>query len=308
MPYLSAALSAALSEYADSAADSAVDKDGIPALDGPETTDPEDAESFLVPNSRVFGVELDGEARAYPWRILVWHEIANDTLGGTNVAVTYCPLTGTVIGYERGETTFGVEGRLINSNLICFDRATDSWWPQVLGTCVEGAFEGYSLREFPVTRTTWERWVDAHPETTVVTENTGYVRDYGRDPYGGYGASDSILLPVMVEDDRHHPKETVVGARTADGAVAFLKERLADERLIEGSVGGTPYLCVYGLEHDRGYVYRNPEAVGVEADGERFRVDGERLSAGELPLAPINSFDAMWFAWVAFYPGTERYG
>jgi hypothetical protein len=215
-------------------------KDGIPSIDEPTFTSASEAPGLLGPDSIVFGVARNGVVKAYPQYVLVWHEIANDTLGDLPVSVTYCPLTGTTQGFYRGETTFGVSGNLVNSNLVVYDRGTDSRWPQMLATAISGSLAGRSLREFPLTWTTWGRWKREHPETQVLTEETGYVRDYGRDPYGsyaadsGYYADRGTLFAPLRENDRYHPKAVVVGARTTDGAIAFYEPALRKQGLLEG--------------------------------------------------------------------------
>ncbi len=128
--------------------DGGVPKDGIPAVDEP-TFQPAEAAS-LADDDVVYGVEWDGEAKAYPQYILVHHEIVNDTVRGDPVAVTCCPLTGTAQGFEHGETNFGVSGRLVNSNLTMYDRDTDSWWPQMVATAIRGPGKGETLEEFRV--------------------------------------------------------------------------------------------------------------------------------------------------------------
>jgi hypothetical protein len=287
-----------------------VGQDGIPAVDDPAIGDVEAGDEMMDPGDVVFGVELGGEARAYPQHVLVWHEIANDELGGTPIAVTYCPLTGTAIGFERGSTTFGVSGDLVNSNLIAYDRGTESRWPQVLGTATAGPLERSALREFRVTWTTWERWTDAHPETTTITEETGYARDYDDDPYGsynprsGYYADGDPMFATMNEDDRLEPKEVVIGARSADGAFAVRRGRLREERLIGTEVGEAPSLVAYDPTLDTGYAYRNPEGAAVSVEGEGYALGGEDYGADDLPLEGVNAFDAMWFAWAGFYPDT----
>ncbi|MFC7137337.1 DUF3179 domain-containing (seleno)protein [Halobaculum litoreum] len=115
-------------------------KDGIPSVDDPQFAAAD--EVSLAADDVVFGYAGADDVTAYPQSVLVWHEVVNDTLDGTPVAVTYCPLTGTAMGFERGETTFGVSGRLVNNNLVLYDRATDSRWPQVLATAVSGPHEG----------------------------------------------------------------------------------------------------------------------------------------------------------------------
>ncbi|SNR51317.1 DUF3179 domain-containing protein [Halorubrum vacuolatum] len=285
--------------------------DGIPSIDDPRFTAADDPPANLDGGDPVFGVEFDGEAKAYPQYILVWHEIVNDVVGDESVAVTYCPLTGTAQGFYRGASEFGVSGRLINSNLVMFDRGTDSWWPQMLPVGISGPHEGAYLEEFQVIWTTWDRWRDQYPETTVLTEETGHARDYGSDPYGeynppsGYYDNERTLFPPLASDDRFPRKEVVIGARNADGAMAVPKDALRERTVIEGTVDGTPYATVYDEALDTGYVYRNPDDTSVEPDGDTFLVDGETHAPDALPLDREIGFDAMWFAWYGYYPSTE---
>ena len=300
-----------LSTFAENAVSGGPPKDGIPSIDDPNFDSAAEGDEDLDPEDPVFGVEIDGDARAYRQDVLVHHEIVNDTVGGRNVAVSYCPLTGTVVGFERGDVEFGVSGMLVNNNLIMYDRATDSWWPQILGTAVTGELTGASLRELRVTWTTWERWRDEHPETQVLNTNTGYARNYGRDPYGsynprgGYYDNDRFLFDNLDEDDRLPPKDIVIGARSTDGAVAFEKELLREEGLLETTVGGVPYLAAYDPALDTAYIYRNPDKISVERTSEGYGNPDGTHGAGSLPLGSVNAFDGMWFAWVGFYPDLE---
>jgi hypothetical protein len=291
-------------------------KDGIPSIDEPSFVGSDDA-GFLDPGDPVFGVARDGTVKAYPQKILVQHEIVNDRLGDFPVAVTYCPLTGTVQGFERGETTFGVSGRLINNNLVMYDRATEAWWPQILATSIPGPWNPdpgtHSLREFRLVWTSWEQWRTRHPDTRVLSTDTGFARNYGRDPYGsydpprGYYTSDSTLFERLNRDDRFGPKRVFMGARTAEGAVAFDKSRLLEERVVRGELGGTPVVAVADRRLDTGYVYLNPEERPVSADGESIRAGESSSEPDALPLAGIHTFDAMWFAWHGYYPDTDVY-
>lgn len=293
----------------DNTVNGGVSKDGIPSIDDPSFADAGDAE--LNDDDPVFGVVGNGEARAYPQYVLVWHEIVNDTIGDQPVAVTYCPLTGTAQGFERGETEFGVSGRLVNSNLVMYDRATDSEWPQMLATAIDGPFKGQSLREFRVVWSTWESWRDAYPEMRVLTEETGYTRRYGSDPYGsyspadGYYTSDNTMFSPLVEDDRDHPKEVVIGTRTPEGALAFNKSALLDARVLTGEIGGTEHVAVADPALETGYVYTDSDGITIEPDGEGYQMDGESYDADGLPLDAALAFDAMWFAWAGFYPDTN---
>jgi len=288
-------------------------KDGIPSVDEPSFESTDDVGDRIADGDPVFSVVVDGDARAYPQSILVWHEIVNDTVGGEPVAVTYCPLTGTAVGYRRGGVELGVSGNLLNSNLVMYDRGTDSRWPQVLGTAIEGEHEGQSLQHVPVQWTTWGSWREAHPDGRVLTRDTGYVRDYERDPYGsynprgGYYARESTLFDPAIEDDRHPTKDVFHGVRTASGASAVHQRLLRAERVVTGTAGDVPVVFVHDGVLDTDHVYRLPgadAAVPRPIDG-GYRLDGETYAAGDLPLDPVQSFDAMWFAWFAFYPSTE---
>lgn len=285
-------------------------KDGIPSIDAPAFWSAEEAEEYLQTDDRLVGLVDGGRARAYPQRILVWHEIVNDTLGTTGFAVTYCPLTGTVLAFERGEATFGVSGRLVNSNLIMFDRQTDSWFPQILGVAIEGPHEGAALVERPLVWTTWGRWRKRHPETEVLSTRTGFGRNYNRDPYGsynplgGYYRPDApAIFPVMQEDARFPPKSIVLGARTAKQAVAFPKDRLRDARQLVHEARETVFVAVYDAALDTGYIFEAPrrpaQAAVVNGTGPENVIWPDGLAARAL-----NAFEAMWFAWAAFYPNT----
>ena len=290
-----------------------VGKDGIPSIDDPTFGDAAGADEWLDPEDVVFGVVRGGDVRAYPQRILVWHEIVNDELDGVPVSVTYCPLTGTAMGYLRGSTTFGVSGRLVNSNLVMYDRETDSRWPQILGTAIDGEFETASLLEFPVVWTTWERWREAHPDTAVLTRETGYARDYARDPYGdynpkrGYYARDDTLFERLTDDGRQEAKDVVLGARTADLTFAVTMSRLRTDGVVPAEDGRS--LAVYDPTFDHGYVYRTPDGDADEYGRDGGRVRGpEGVSDPEaLSLDRVTAFQAMWFAWSGFYPEAALY-
>jgi len=287
-------------------------KDGIPSVDDPSFERVDEVGDRLLDDAPVFGVEIDGVAKAYPQYVLVWHEIANDVVGGVPIAMTYCPLTGTAMAFERGGVEFGVSGTLVNSNLVMYDRATDSRWPQVLATAIEGEHEGSSLREHPTTWTTWSAWRDAHPNGLVLTEDTGSVRSYGRDPYGdynptrGYYDSGNFLFAPIRESDRMHPKRVVHGVRSEDGAFAIAENVLRSARVAAGRAGSLDVVTVYDAAVDAGVTYANPERATVERVDGGYRVDGaDPVPATALPLERVPSFDAMFFAWYAFYPDSE---
>uniref|UniRef100_UPI003562AC4F DUF3179 domain-containing protein n=1 Tax=Halomonas sp. TaxID=1486246 RepID=UPI003562AC4F len=286
-------------------------KDGIPSIDRPRFESASEAD--LAPGERVIGVFLNGEARAYPQRILVWHEIVNDELSGEAVSITYCPLTGTALGFKRGDTEFGVSGRLVNSNLVMYDRASDSEWPQIVAVAIDGPLAGQGLEAFRVVWTTWERWQARHPDTRVLTDQTGFVRNYRRDPYGsydplsGYYRPDSRrLFPVMHDDARFPPKTEVLGFRTRHGAAAIAPGALDDETVIHLAVGDSHYSVVSDPELGTGWVFHNPEQISIDSQALRYGPEGVG-GGGTDELEPVNAFEAMWFAWAAFYPDTVLY-
>lgn len=271
-------------------------KDGIPAIDRPRYTSAPEADQWLTPEDVVFGVDYKGLVAAYPQRILVWHEIANESVGAERISVTYCPLTGTAIGFKGSlasgtSSTFGVSGKLVNSNLIMYDRASDSRWPQILAKAIDGPSTGASLQELPVVWTTWGKWKKKHPDTKVLSRSTDFLRNYGKsgDPYGsylakdkGYYGSEAMLFTPIVDDRQLHPKAVVVGVRDATGnAAAILKERLRREKRVEVQLGNRIAVVSYDAALDS-------HSAAVKDSGQW-----------------INSFDAMWFAWKGFYPNTQ---
>lgn len=192
-------------------------KDGIPSIDDPQfesvTATP------FAPEADVLGLIINGEAVAYPLGILNWHEIVNDTVGRENVSVTYCPLCDTAIAFARGNTTFGVSGKLFQSCLVMFDRADDSLYSQPWGIGIVGAQVNQSLDRYPIVKTTLGAWAQQHPDTKVLSTNTGYERDYFRYPYGTYLTDERVIFPVRHQADlAHHPKARLTYIWAADSA------------------------------------------------------------------------------------------
>jgi hypothetical protein len=282
------AKSPSLEALADAVTSGGPGKDGIPPIDRPQFVAANEA-GFLGNDEPVFGLAYRGEVRAYPQLVLVWHEIVNDTVGGQRLAVTYCPLTGTVIGFTglRGgqELTFGTTGNLVNSNLLMYDRQTNSEWPQLLGTAIRGPHKGERLGTVPLVWTSWRAWRAAHPDTLVLSTETGVLRHYGSDPYGsytppgGYYVEGRPLFPVLATDDRFGPKDVVIGIRSGDATVAVLKELVRRQRSVPIMLAGTPVTAAWD------------EAL-----------DTARVTGGS---NGVDVLDAMWFAWHAFHPDTE---
>ncbi|MEO1626640.1 MAG: DUF3179 domain-containing protein, partial [Bacteroidota bacterium] len=192
-------------------------KDGIPSVDSPEFVNNTAVSDFLSDEELVVGVRIGEEVKAYPHPILDWHEIVNDEIGGEPISINYCPLTGTAMCWSRklstGVTTFGVSGLLYNTNLIPYDRETDSNWSQMLMQSVQGDLSGEAATLFPVVETTWGQWKRMYPDAQVMSSNTGFQRDYNQYPYGDYKTANWLLFQVNPRDERLDLKERVHGLR-----------------------------------------------------------------------------------------------
>ncbi len=309
-------------------------KDGIPAIDAPRFVSATEMDELLEPEDRVFVLDYQGELRVYPQIILVWHEIVNDQIGGERISVTYCPLTGSVVGF-RGRSpaseplTFGTTGMLVNSNLLMYDRQTDSRWPQILGRAIAGSMKGTSLEEIPLIWTSWGAWRSLDTEAPVLSTETGYIRRYGIDPYGsysdleapGYYQSPSVMFPVLNWDDRFHPKEVVIGIKLGESRLAIRKTTALERGVWNLNAGEEPIVAVHDTRLDAVWVFsqrlngRPVELVSgdtgalVDHDGRTWRRVGLALvgPAGErLPVVPF--YDVMWFAWYAYFPHTAVVG
>ena len=203
-------------------------KDAIPAVLEPQFVKADHA-TFLEPNDKVIGVVFQGRARAYPIKILNWHEVVDDSIAGTPLAVTFCPLVQGAAVYRReaaGKTVvLGVSGKLYQSNLVLYDAGTQSLWSQLEGQALAGPMAGQKLAAIPNTVMTWEAWRKKHPTTDVLSINTGYTRDYGVDPYWGYEHGDQVVSPVTHLDERLSAHEIVLGdfGRRPGRSVPFVK-------------------------------------------------------------------------------------
>jgi len=300
-------------------------KDGIPSVDSPQFTDASQA-TFLNDNDLVVGIIVDGEARAYPHIILDWHEIVNDDIGSESVAITYCPLTGTAIAWDRivdgKKTTFGVSGKLYNTNLIPYDRETDSYWSQIGLNCVNGELISTTADLHPIIETTWATWRSMYPNSQVLNTNTGFSRNYGNYPYGDYITNnDRLIFPVEPRDTRLATKERVLGVLGNGANRAYSIEEFATPQLIVDNLGGEE-LIVVGSKADNFIVaFRNQGLEGLTLNMSNFPIiatdaQGNQLEASGLisagPMAGTQlkqptAFMGFWFSFGAFYPGIEIY-
>ena len=217
-------------------------RDCIPSIDEPAFVSATQA-SFLKDDDIVIAVAMDGEARAYPIRILVRHELVNDTIGQKPILVSYCPLCGSGLVFDRtldGEAVeFGVSGLLHNSDLVMYDRKTASLWQQITGAAFAGAKRNQVLQAIPSSMTTWSQWRRAHPETVVLSRATGLPTElYDRWPYGDYASSDRLMFPVTLEDARLHPKMVVYGANIDGQPVAYAQPYLRDKHTLADEIDG----------------------------------------------------------------------
>ena len=207
-------------------------RDGIPSIDDPQFVPVSEA-SDLGATEPVIGLVINGDARAYPLRILTWHEIVNDVVGGVPVAVTYCPLCNAAIVFERtvdGQVLdFGTTGKLRKSDLVMYDRQTESWWQQFLGEAIVGELTGKKLRFLPARLEAWERFAARHPDGQVQVPSDPGMRPYGSNPYVGY---DSARQPFLYIGD--YPEGIAPMARVvAVGDEAWAMELLRREKRIE---------------------------------------------------------------------------
>ncbi len=225
-------------------------RDGIPPVDRPKFVGLAEAEAWLGAQEPVLAVELDGRARAYPHQILIWHEIVNDTLAGRPIAVTFCPLCNTSLVFDRraGERTltFGTTGNLRKSDLVMWDRQTESWWQQFSGEAVVGRLTGTKLTAIPAQTLSFEDFRTRYPEGQVLSRDTGNPRAYGRNPYEGY--DDPAMQPFLLDeeaDDRLEPKARVISLADGDSAVVVPFERLRKEPVVSLEAGGAPVVVFH---------------------------------------------------------------
>jgi Protein of unknown function (DUF3179) len=313
-------------------------KDGIPAIDHPNFVSTAEADQFLSPREPVAVLELGGDARAYPLQILVWHEIVNDEIDGQPVAVTYCPLCNSTVAFSREvdgrALDFGTTGMLRNSDLVMYDRQTESWWQQLTADAVVGELTGAQLRVLPSEILPWSEFQRLHPDGEVLSRDTGFDRPYGENPYRGYDEPNSRPFLFFGEtNDALPPKERVTAITTADGeAVVYPFERLTREAPINDEVDGRPIVVIFdrdvtspldassipaGREVGTAAVFERsvrgrtlsfeaaagPGEVRDRETGSTWGLSG-RATAGPLAGAQLGQVphdDQFWFALAAFF-------
>lgn len=229
--------------------------------------------AYLADDDLVLGVFVDGAARAYPENVLWWHEIANDHVGARHFSVTFCPLTGSGVGWESGDAgrSFGVSGHLFDSNLVMYDHQTESLWPQLWMGAVSGANQGTWLTMMPLSQMTWVAWRALHPDTLVLSANTGYDRDYTQYPYGDYRTNDASTFRVTdpLPDPRYPNKAMTFGLidRPSGAARAYVYSDLAASAgtsvAVNDEFGGRPVVVVYERDAQLALVFDRETADGT---------------------------------------------
>jgi hypothetical protein len=311
--------------------------DGIPPIDEP-TFLPTTAVDFLADNEPVLALEIDGDARAYPIQVMIWHEIVNDTVGGAPVSVTYCPLCNTAVAVDRrvGDRvlSFGTSGLLYQSALVMYDRQTESLWSHFTRQAIAGVLTGIELDTHPVSTVAWGDWRNAHPDGLVLSRDTGHDRDYGRNPYPGY---DDINNPPFLfdgeVDGRLAAKTRVVGVGLDSAPTAIRLDPLLEVGVVAFELNGVPTVAwalpgttsaldagevtdgrdvgatgVFVATHDGQtltFTRTNDGFVDTQT-GSRWNIFGTAVE-GPLrgtQLDAVEHVDTFWFAWAAFAPST----
>ena len=259
-------------------------KDGIPSIDNPVFDSVSEQREF-VNSDQVLGVYYNGVAKAYPIKIMDWHEVVNDEFAGKPVVITYCPLCGSGIAFDANlnqPTEFGVSGLLYNSDVLLYDRTSYSLWSQIMAKAVSGPMKGRELVPLSTWRMTLGSWEKLHPETLLLSTDTGFDRDYQITPYGGYEQEDRTYFPLTNEDNTFHKKEWVIGVKINGAAKAYPIKSLTrlKNRMLQDEINGT--------------------SIVLNWDNK-----GQNVSIKTSNGKEIVSFQMFWFAWAAFHPDTE---
>lgn len=298
-------------------------KDGIPAISKPNFVG-NDLIDFMDDNDLIIGIKINNQVRGYPHPILDWHEIINDQINDSYFSITYCPLTGSTIGIDRdfdgNITTFGVSGLLYNSNLIPYDRATNSNWSQMRMECVNGELKGRDFDFIQTFETDWKTWKTSFPNALVVSSNTGYNRRYSLYPYGSYKSNESLFFPVSNVNNDLNLKERVHGIIEDNKVYAFRFNLFEEITLLQKHIGGNNYLIVgskvdnfivsfynnlsEGTELNFSLVENSLPIILKDNEGNKWDIFGYAVEGSRLGqrLTPTKSLIAYWFAWGAFYP------
>ncbi len=303
-------------------------RDGIPSIDNPQFVSGSEAESnrWISGDSIVDAVETKAGGKAYPRSITVWHEIVNDKIDTIPASLTYCPLTGSSIFYkgkapDGSWLTFGTTGLLYNSNLVMYDRQSNSMYPQILGIGISGPNKELELDRIPVTTTSWKNWKQTHPDSQVLSRRTGIYSAgrYDIGPYGNYDSSGDIFFPVAHQSSRFFPKKLVVGSRIERESVAMLKDEfrssvvanftLSNKSLVALYDSATDYVRLFQRDINNKSIPSFSYSNGQITDSNSGTVWNPLGLGTSGPLAgtqlqQVSALQVMWFGWYAFHPST----
>ena len=298
-------------------------RDCIPSLETPDRSAVGGSSlSFLSDDDLIVGIWDGFQYVAYPHSILDWHEIINED----GYTISYCPLTGSAI-HITTESEFGVSGLLYNSNLIMYDRATNSYWPQMLLRSASGSSSGSQLHLNNLVETSWGNWKSLFPDTKVINSNTGYSRNYARYPYGGYktcnslSCGDYIYFPVAVRDSSIPAKARILTIINGDAAKAFRISSFPKPHIARVNLDGEKFVVVISGEDNIAVVFQTVRDLSIDTwdipngkiilkdsnSGGSWNILGQNLddSASAPRLKTGKAFIAYWFSVVAFYPDVE---
>jgi len=300
--------------------------DGIPSIDSPKFISVADGNKFLLDSDKVLGININGDIKAYPLQILVWHEIVNDNVGGIPIAVTYCPLcfTNQVFNRTINNTIldFGTSGKLYNSNLVMYDRTSKSLWSQALGEGIVGKYAGIKLNKIPFDVAYWKDWKHLYPNSKVLSRDTGSARPYGADPYGDYYTSPEILFPISNEDSRLGLKEVVVGLEDNGIDKAYTVNNIQKQKVVNDQISNKSMalfslypLMVRAFDpvldgQTLTFTYNSKNSTFIDNQtGSQWDIEGKAIEGtmkGKL-LSRLPFDEGFWFEWAAFHPATEIY-
>ncbi|MBM3126208.1 MAG: DUF3179 domain-containing protein [Chloroflexi bacterium] len=293
-------------------------KDGIPSIDEPQFIPAKEADEWLADREPVVFVQVGEDARAYPIQILMWHEIVNDVVGGEPLMISFCPLCNTAIAFKRthdGQVLdFGTTGRLRYSNLIMYDRQTETWWQQATGDAIAGEYTGSQLEFYPASMISWADFKTQFPDGKVLSRDTGHPRDYGRNPY--YGYDDISQTPFLFDGatpNQLPPKRVINDTVGREAIVVFWAEGTASAldrtKIPEGREVGSAVVYSRVLDGSTLDFESNDRKIFDLQTGSEWNILGQAI-AGELldrQLASVVSINHFWFSWAAFKPETKFY-
>jgi hypothetical protein len=297
-------------------------QDGIPPLRQPAMLTAAEA-SYLEDDNIVFGIEINGDARAYPKRILAWHEMFVDKIGGISFAGVYCTLCGAVILYQTNHNgtqhDLGTSGFLYRSNKLMYDKATQSLWNTTWGEPVIGPLVGQDIRlerSYLVT-TNWGEWKRRHPDSKVLSLDTGYSRNYDEGvAYRHYFATDELMFSISTSDSRLNNKDEILALtfpEYSEDTMAISASFLQDKPVYANRLGSVEFVVltdssganrVYEAKNHRFVKYDQDDSL-IDSEGMKWKLSEDRLKSGDQTLARLPAHRAFWFGWHSAFPDTQ---